>query len=148
MACSFAPSAVTSSKDAVPQRTREELVKETHAMLVSVSGRVSERDLAASIASEHVALLNQRAEKLRARCERMAQRERAPLVPHLDWLAQVYTTTTLSIGMLRNESRDLVGGQAEVLLWTKVFITEIQSLETRVDRVAPMNVLLTQRSIK
>lgn len=128
--------------------TREELVRETNAMIASISSRVSERDLAASLAAEHVAMLGLRVGKLRARCEGMSQRDRAQLDPHLSWLDQVHTTTTLSIGVLRNDSRDFEEDKAEVLLWTKVFMKEIDSLERRVDRVAPVKILLSQRSRK
>jgi hypothetical protein len=146
--CSLASSAEAAPAPAAAQMSREEIVNKTHAMIDSISARLSERDLAASVASEHVALLNQRAGKLRARCDRMTGRERAQFQPHLDWLDQVHHTTTLSIGVLRNDSRDFEEDKAEVLLWTKVFMKEIDSLERRVDRVAPVNVLLSQRSRK
>jgi hypothetical protein len=130
------------------QPSGERRVREANAMIDSITARLSERDLAASIASEHIALLEQRAGKLRARCERMAPRDRAQLQPHLDWLAQVLDTTTLSIGVLRNDSRDFEADKAEVVLWTKVSMKEIDSLERRVDRIAPTLVLLSQRNRK
>ena len=148
LGCRGVPSAAIATSNPAAQKTREELVAETNAMVDIVSARVSERDLAASIASEHVAILAHRAAKLGERCDHLSTHDRATLEPHLDWLAQVHNTVTLSIGILRNESRSLDEGQAEVLLWTKVFVKEIESLERRVDRIAPVNVLLTQRSRK
>ena len=44
--------------------------------------------------------------------------------------------------------RDFDEDKATVLLWTKVFLKEIDSLERRVDRLAPTTVLFTQRSRK
>lgn len=148
LGCSLVPSAHAAPAQGDTQRSREQLVRETNARIDSITARLSERDLAASIASEHVALLDQRAGKLRTRCAQMAPYERAQLQPHLDWLAQLHDTTTLSIGVLRNDSRDFEADKAEVLLWTKVFMKEIDSLERRVDRIAPTHVLLTQRSRK
>ena len=144
--CSVAPAARAAPLPEAAQQTREELVRQTHAMIDSISARLSERDLAASVAAEQVALLDQRAGKLRARCKRMSSRDRAQFEPHLSWLSQVHTTTTLSIGVLRNESRDFDEDKAEVLLWTKVFMKEIDALERRIDRVAPANVFLSQRT--
>src|SRR5687768_1273563 len=96
MGCSVVPTAMAAQRPVsqAEQKTREELVRETNAMIDSVSARVSERDLAASIASEHVALLHHRAGKLRLRAEQMTRREQALLEPHFNWLAQVHTTTT------------------------------------------------------
>ena len=148
MGCGLIPSAHAAPSRDSAQQSREQLVRETNSMIDSITARLSERDLAASIASEHVALLVQRAGKLRARCEQMAPQDRAQLQPHLAWLAQVHDTTTLSIGVLRNDSRDFEADKAEVLLWTQVLMKEIDSLERRVDRIAPTHVLFSQRSRK
>ena len=85
---------------------------------------------------------------MRARCEKMPRNECLALEPHLDWLTQIHDTATLSIGVLRNDSRDFEEDKAEVLLWTKVFMKEIDSLERRVGRIAPTKVLFSQRSMK
>ncbi len=124
------------------------MVQRNHALIESIASRLSERDLAAAAASERVALLEQRVSRLRSRCAQLSAREATQYGPHLEWLAQVHTTTTLSIGVLRNDSRDFDEDKAEVLLWMKVFAREIDSLERRVDRIAPTNILLTQRSLK
>ncbi len=146
--CGLLPAASAPFDLAAAQNAREALVANNNRLIDSINHRLSERDLAASIASEHVALLEQRVGKLRARCEAMPRNECVALEPHLDWLAQVHDTTTLSIGVLRNDSRDFEEDKAEVLLWTKVFTKEIDSLERRVDRIAPTKVLLSQRSLK
>jgi hypothetical protein len=146
--CTVAPAATDAPRSEPTQKTREQLVNEANTLIDSISVRLSERDLAAAVASEHVALLDMRADKLRARCDKLAPRDRLQFEPHLDWLTQVHDTTTLAIGVLRNDSRDFDEDKAEVLLWTKVFMKEIDSLERRLDRVAPVNVLLSQRTLK
>ena len=147
-ACTVAPAVTVAPRPAAAQKTRKELVEETNAVIDSIAVRLSERGLAAAIASEHVAVLDQRASRLRERCEQLPPRDRAELIPHLEWLDQVHSTTTLSIGVLRNDSRDFDEDKATVLLWTKVFMKEIDSLERRIDRVAPVNVLFSQRTGK
>ncbi len=76
--------------------------------------------LVSGVPRRAVGFLAHRGAKLRERCDRLTTHDRASLEE----------------------------GQAEVLLWTKVLIKEIDSLERRVDRIAPVNVLLTQRSRK
>ncbi|MBS1150742.1 MAG: hypothetical protein H6Q89_2440 [Myxococcaceae bacterium] len=144
--CAVAPGAVAAPPPDGTQKTREELVRETHALIDSITARLSERDLAASVAAEQVALLHHRAGKLRARCEQLSARDRAQFEPHLRWLEQVHSTTTLSIGVLRDQRRDFDEDKAEVLLWTRVFMKEIDALERRIDRVAPVNLFLSQRT--
>lgn len=146
--CSLAPAANAPFDAVADAEAREAMVKKNHALIESITSRLSERDLAAAVASERVALLEQRVSQLRARCAQLSSRDCAQYGPHLEWLTQVYTTTTLAIGVLRNDSRDFDEDKAEVLLWMKVFAKEIDSLERRVDRIAPTRILLTQRSIK
>lgn len=148
LGCSLAAASPRPAPVAAEEQSREELVAQANAMINSISARLSERGLAASVASENVAVLNQRAGKLRERCERLDARARHALAPHLQWLEELNTTTTLSIGVLRNETRDFEEDKAEVLLWTRTFKKEIEALERRIDRVAPINIYLTQRSRK
>lgn len=117
-------------------------MKEANAMLDSIHARVSERDLVASVASEHVALLNMRAERLRIRARGLDEKAQAALEPHLRWLEEVHATAVLSIGVLRNRTRDFEADKAEVLLWAKTFDKEIESIEGRMDKAAPAPALL------
>lgn len=122
-----------------------ELVAEANAMLDSIDARMSERDLVATVATEHIALLDMRADKLRARCQTLDAKTQASLEPHLKWLEEVHATALLATGVLRNEKKDFEEGKAEVLLWAKTFGNEIDSLERRLDRAAPPRMLFSQR---
>ena len=126
-------------------KTGDALVREANAMIDSINARVSERDLVATVASEHVALLNMRAEKLRIRSKGLDPKSQAALEPHLNWLDEVHATAMLSIGVLRNESRDFEADKAEVLLWAKTFDKEIESLERRMERASPAQLLFSER---
>src|SRR5688572_13658402 len=98
--CSLVPAATVAPAAAPTQKeSGAELVAQANHLLDSITSRLSERELVASVASENLELLDQRAKKLRERFAKMDPRSRGAIEPHLEWVGEVHDTTTLCIGV-------------------------------------------------
>lgn len=141
------PASVAPPASAAQKESGEQLVARANRLIDDISSRLSERALAASVASENLELLDQRAQRLRERFQNADLKARGVIEPHLQWLTEVHETATLCIGVLRDPATDFEESKAEVLLWTKTFHNEILNVERRMDRVAPVAVLLSERAL-